>query len=1002
MSQPHTPPPDGGEEPRSAPGTPSVTPLGRSLSRASVDSCGGGARPRVARRTAGRKTVIRNDSKAQSAPPAAPPSGPPTPPEGRLSGSSHLPPSGGPLPPAAAALSSPPQRRGHSPEADDGRSVAASEGAAPGSPKPGSVQSPTPSGLRSRLGGGIASPAFSKMSKRAGGLLQAAARTADKRLEEIRSRGAGGEPRAGERLLRLTKASPSEPLGMVLDSTSLGVKTVDPGGPAAASGFEPGMKVVAVGGTRVSTFEELRAAVGVCSGLSIEFTIAAERVAMWEAAHFETLEEVIEEGIVKLAIAEFRQFEGELNGLRRAAAEAAMARKELEALRHRVQHLAKVADEKSAECRRLSELVAKSKTAGEVEQLEALLQQREEQHLGDVESFKQAQAALKVSLRELRAQNEALRARLGDSADTAGSPAAGSPPVFATGSAEGMRMAVEAEQLQERAAELTAENDKLRRQADAFRSAVEKMQEDLKEQDRLAKAARRECEDIRAENGMLHEERSRLARQVADLEDAKEEIVSTMMSKVKKVGHDKDGHLREAADMLVKVQEECEEFRRRLAAAEQDCEGLRGRLKAAEEAEKKARQQEAEAGKKLAAADKELGELREAKRELRDAKLEEKAEQLGRLEQQAAAAEADARRLSNLLAERTAALESSEAQREALAESAREAEERLALLSSIEQECAETRERLQMEHEAALDLADEVDALEARVQAAEGEGLEARRRCAALEADLRAAREQVLSAAAEKEELRREHLAELDDRDTEKRVALRRQAAKLRELQQQLLQQAQSEQMARLEDRLRSREERAPPDRQRHGRQPSMAGTVPSPRSDDMQSWPGSGGGAGADSAGPTYTDISDQNSSLLQKLGNLQEKLWASEQCKKALQEELRRKQHELDKKSAVVASLLQPQAGARSSAGGPAEHSSPSQRRRVLDRFKDAGKSAAGGVQQSMQGVIEEMMYENIKLRAANARLQREAAARDDEEEEEYGGEEPDSGRNSPLLPL
>eukprot|EP00756_Hemistasia_phaeocysticola_P000400 Hpha_TRINITY_DN10275_c0_g1::TRINITY_DN10275_c0_g1_i1::g.35223::m.35223 len=838
----------------------------------------------------------------------------------------------------------------------DGGSVAGDSEVPPGRDSPASsvnagASTPQPAlaSFRSRVGG-IASPNFSNFSKKAGGLLQAAAQKAADKMKDSSHAGVGGpsalESGAHDRVIRMTKTSPSEPLGLTLEGASLVIKTVEPGGCAARAGLEPGMRLVGVQSSRVTSFDELRVALGALGGLTIDVTIAAERAAMWEAAQFESLQE--EEGRSSLSSAEFAAFHKELNVLRKTAAEFAVQRREIEPLRHRAQHLSKVAEEKEKECRRLSELVAKSKAAGEVAQLEAMLEQREEQHQQDIASFKQAQAAVKVSLRDLRSQNQALRARLGEGDEDGALPSAMS---MMSGSPEDMERAVELEREQERGREMQAELAKAKKQVDAFSSTVEKLQADLKQQDKDTKTARSQADDLRGENVMLHEEMKRMSRQVQELTEQKEEIVSEMMIKVKNVGHDKDGHLRQASDMLCKVQEECEDLRKRLGVSEKAGEELRTKLQAAEESAKGSREKEAEFRQKCKAAERELEDLRNAKQALEEAKIEEKEAQIEHME-------SELRRLRNILEERTAVLERAEVDNAALRKASAEDAARITELSEVAEKHEELGERFELEHAAALSLADILDDLEAKHSALEDTSQEACSRAATLEGDLTLARQALENAEDSRKSLEAAHAAEIEDKEKDLRIGLKLHESRIRELQRELKDaKGRAEKLSRLEGRLRGHTQIQSPGAGHHT--PS-----PRPRGDDIGEEKDLGTHA------PSYLELSDQNAHLLDQLSALQEKWWASEQCKKALQEDIVRRQQELDKKSAVLKNVLQ----------GRDEQDERGSPTKVVKKGKGVlgfgGGKHAGGQASDMQGVIEEMMYENIRLRDANTKLQKELA--------------------------
>eukprot|EP01065_Artemidia_motanka_P000630 TRINITY_DN1028_c4_g1_i2.p1 TRINITY_DN1028_c4_g1~~TRINITY_DN1028_c4_g1_i2.p1 ORF type:complete len:806 (+),score=402.69 TRINITY_DN1028_c4_g1_i2:74-2491(+) len=622
-------------------------------------------------------------------------------------------------------------------------------------------------------------------------------------------------------------------------------------------------------------------------------------------------------GKATLLAADMERLVRELRQLRqlaeRRAEQARHAADERQTLRRKVEQ----AEAKAAKARPLREQVAveaQTLVAAE-QQLKDLQSLRED----DLSAYRQTRAALTVSVRHLRA-----------AAGGGAAPAQATERVVA-----GLEVGVG--ELRERSAELERRLQQLRLHGDTARR---ELRQSVQQEGELAEALR----GADGKAAAARADRDGLAAEIRNLQQGYDQELGRLSAQREALVAERREHDSAAGQQITTLSDEAFAAARRMQSLDEEVEALRRQNKAMEKEAKETRRRGDELETRLEAAEKEVAAVRgvveraqaaEQRRSLLEDQL--KAEKvkgvsltrkLGRLQREADCGAERAEERGVLLA---VAME-----RVAMLRSALDTEEEAGAELSVHRDrAAELEAELAAEHATALAVVDQLREEESRLSTIAADAEQADRRSAELEVELVEAGESVARAghvsdeAGGRQELAvacADSRAALRTAETQREIAALQQKARVA-----------AHELAQLERRL----------------QTSAADTDRLSASGDGRrqsfSSPPHGGAQSPNSAdAASLLQLCDDNTRLGQQISELSERVWAAGEVKASVERELRRKCDAVQQLDAAIAAHLLP----GKDGGTP----------------KARARRAAADL---LQHTIEELMFQNIKLRDRAARL-------------------------------
>ncbi|KAJ9470824.1 hypothetical protein DIPPA_10077 [Diplonema papillatum] len=592
------------------------------------------------------------------------------------------------------------------------------------------------------------------------------------------------------------------------------------------------------------------------------------------------------------------------------------------------------ADTVSAEHRKLAELLARSKTSGAKDELENRLRHAEELKEQDLKDFTDQQAACKVGLKLMRSVN----AMLVEKEKEGGSD--GDAPATDAGTEEENVNRVQ-QMLDEAVAALKQiDQDILTRDAEIKRStaAFEALRTELADQDSLLFHYTEQNDSLRLENEAHHNERKKLSFQVQELNSQLEATVKDLMDKIRLASEAKDKEVAKAGASLTEAQSGSNGLHEKMRDKEAELEGLRkaNRLLQVSSSEMKRRQPEILG--QIEDLIKEAAPLADAEAACDQVEQERYAKKAGHELCVAQAKELE-KMNTGLMCEVTALTDM-------LAVQAKQLSEEVVKGTTGQAKVDENRTRL----DSLRPLLGAVDALKLEVQAKDRELAVEKELCVDLERKVKAERTRQADIQREMEEGEKEvnsveettlscynevvQLAEEFEGLVRKHAKAKKEAVKSAQAGVVRVE----EKVRGLQSRLRVSEGRYKDAMTKIGR---LESTLRRPTTD----------------SGNTYEVLKQESEQLMLKVSQMQDRLRKAETEKRTARAALKERQVEVAKKEAVIQLL---QLGA---AQPPADHSP----RRFLTKLAKPKKSS-----DFEQHIVEELVYEDIKLKKENAQLQ------------------------------
>ena len=620
----------------------------------------------------------------------------------------------------------------------------------------------------------------------------------------------------GERTLTMSRPSADTPLGMVIDNLCL-VTSVEEGSPAGVAGVVPGMRVLRVSGVLTTTLDQVRGLAGKVGDGPFEIMVSDPGLLAHTACVASVSLSQEEYEALKL---EHQKANHKIRDAVRLEARSAKALLELKGKQAESQ---KFYETKAAETRQLAEAIGRSPAAQRILALDKRLADAKALLSEDEVTFQQTLSALKLGIKKASREKTSLQRLLGDiteEEDVAEGTKISTD--FASSSAEGMRLSIELHQLEEQAATWRAQLAFLEAQDSETMAVLEENQTQIKEKDERIKKLTRIVADLEEENAALVDAKKELREQYTAQQEERNATTKQLSAKVKNVDHDKDTHLAQANQLLSKVQGEETATSRKLREAMKEFDNL---TKTAESLARDTNGMRAEEQNLLNTVDehkKRVQDLRLVKKRWMEAETQVAAtsDEAAKARRSTATAferhnllQADARRITNLLAERHTVFETaiSEAIRlDAALETQEATLERClpleGLASSLEEQIDRVEGALELEMKTAASFAHDVVARKAVRDAAE-------ERCGAVQIRLSRLHGQALLVAEgldikgrEIDSLREEHTVELEDLKRDADITQRKCERKEHDLEEQLAAAIESAQVSA--DSLRTLETR--------------------------------------------------------------------------------------------------------------------------------------------------------------------------------------------------
>ena len=733
----------------------------------------------------------------------------------------------------------------------------------------------------------------------------------------------------GEVKLTVVRSSMNEPLGMTIDSGKCIINDVSKDTPAAAAGFKTGMQIVEVNGTRTSTLDDIKAVLGKATHPDVSMIVFDCRVPDCGGV----LTNVPEE--------EFEQLNKDFVALRTTARD--LTQREAKASRFAVQLKKTASQAQSAmesaqqDVKRIKNLISKSSVAKEALDADNRLEELKTTIVADVERYKQTEAAIKISMRKLVAENRQLTTKLGLPPEHDNDDGDGDDVLLGADSGSHIELAVQLQQLTERRSELKQQLDDVEQEAHSANVALESLQDEVAENDKSIKALNRTHANLIDENAELLEERKRLSAQVKLGNDAYNETVKQLMDKVKSVSSDKDRHIAQAEEMLIRVHGEESSTAKKIREIEKEIEThmkinecltksnagmremdekLRGRVEKAEVAVTKLR----DSRRRWIAAEREILEISD-KQQVVTKQLKSTFHEIESFTQ-------DTRRLANLTKERSQVLADELDKSKTLTIELTELRAELKELEPIEEEVAQYKQKAEAIQNSLADSNQTSNQLMKELIDKESQNQQEEKACDAiqvevvgLQAEIKHAKDEVEARLIEIEQVKEYQEIEVSDLHCDTEIIKRKAVAKKCDLHNQLdIAIAKTEEICEslltLESRFGASTELEP-------NADASFNSVDVTQSSDK----------------PRFLELTEENIRLTDLLQKLQEKTWAAEECRRSLEAEVSRRNRDITRKQTHISKLFN-----------------------IHSEHVD------------MQVIIEDTMLSNVKLRDVNTKLSKE----------------------------